>query len=354
MKKLITNPSPMITLAGAAIILGLCFLAASCITSSPEPPKENIIPVKTAAVTIKSVAVPVQTSGQLYPKAMIKLSFKVGGLIRELHVDEGETVEKGQLLASLNLAEIDARVNQAKNGWEKTKRDLERVENLYKDRAATLEQLQNCRTAYEVAESDLEIARFNLKYSHITAPSKGKILKRLAEKGEMVNVGSPIYLFGSTDDQWVIKAGISERDIVHIGLGDTAKVFFDAYANKEFSAAVTEISNAIDPASGTYEIELAVTDEGYRLMAGFVGKVSVEPSIREQFSIIPVDSIVEGDGQRGVVFTIKDNKAVRLHINVAHIFPETVAVRSGLEQVDSVVTSGAAYLRDGSIVKVSQ
>jgi hypothetical protein len=66
-----------------------------------------------------------------------------------------------------------------------------------------------------------------------------------------------------------------------------------------------------------------------------------------------VDSIVEGEGNEGIVFTVKDNKAVRLKILVAHIFPEMVAVRSGLENVKVVVTSGAAYLTDGIQVKIA-
>jgi hypothetical protein len=68
--------------------------------------------------------------------------------------------------------------------------------------------------------------------------------------------------------------------------------------------------------------------------------------------VIPVDSIVEGEGNYGVVFTVKEDKAVKVNIEVAHLFPGTAAVRSGLENIQTVVTAGAAYLRDGSSVKV--
>jgi RND family efflux transporter MFP subunit len=327
-------------------------LPSSCKDKKQEQAKIAAIPVKTIVVKRRELAAPILTSGRLYPKTMIKLSFKVGGLIDKLNVEEGDSARKGQVLASLDLSEINARFNQADNAYLKAQRDLGRVKNLYKDRAATLEQLQNMETAFSIAESNLEIAKFNLDHSHIKAPANGKILKRLAEAGEMVGTGAPIFIFGSTENHWIIKVGIAERDIMRIQLKDKALINFDAYQEKKFPAAVSEISEAMDPASGTYEIELAVSDKGIRLAAGFAAKVRIEPSQTELFFVIPIDAIVEGEGSDGVVFTIRDNKAIKVKIKVAHIFPETAAVRSGLEHVENVVTSGAAYLTEGAAVKV--
>jgi RND family efflux transporter MFP subunit len=335
-------------------VVVITILITGCKGKKQEQPRINVVPVKTADVKVKELSIPVHTSGRLYPKAMIKLSFKVGGLIDRLYVDEGDTVKKGELLAALDLSEIDARLNQAKNGFLKAQRDLKRAENLYNDRAATLEQLQNAKTAFEVAESNLKIATFNREHSRINAPSKGKILKRFAETGEMTGPGSPIFLFGSTENRWVVKAGVSERDIVRISLKDSASIQFDAYPKKRFDAEVTEISESMDPASGTFEVEMAVENVGLKLAAGFVARVRIEPSLKDSYFVIPVDSIVEGEGSEGIVFTVKEDKAVKLKIEVAHIFPETVAVRSGLENIKIVVTSGAAYLTDGSQVKVNR
>lgn len=340
---------PFLTLLALAITITI----PACKNNPLEEPKEDIVPVKTVPVEKKEIALPILTSGRLFPKTMIKLSFKVGGLISQIPVDEGDSVKKGQLLASLDLSETQAYQNQAKNACSKAQRDLQRVENLFKDRAATLEQLQDMRTAYEIAQSNLQITQFNLNHSQIIAPTPGKILKRLAEPGEMTGPGNPIFIFGATNDQWIIRAGISAPDIVRIKRHDPASITFDAYPNQPFSASVSEISSAIDPSSGTYEIELSIQPNDLTLAAGFVGKISIEPSDHQPFHIIPIDAIVEGEGHDGIVFTIKNNKAIKLNIKIAHIFPETVAVYSGLENIDTVVTSGAAYLRDGSHVTIS-
>lgn len=346
---------PIKLIVVTAITPMIFMLMVGCGSKLPESPGGDAVPVKIAKVTRQELAIPILASGRLYPKSMVKLSFKVGGIIGQLQVDEGDTVKKGQLLASLDLAEIRAHYNRARNGWLKVQRDLERVRNLYNDRTATLEQLQDMETAFKVAESNLNIAAFNLNHSRITAPANGKILKRLAEPGEMVGGGFPVFLFGSTENHWIIKTGISERDIVRAARGDEAVIQFDAYPGKSFAAVVSEISQSLDHASGTYEVELELTDfseQGYKLMAGFVAKARIEPAARETFFVIPIDSIVEGEGNQGIVFTVKDNKAVRIKIEVAHIFPETAAVASGLEDIETVVTSGAAYLRDNSPVEV--
>jgi multidrug efflux system membrane fusion protein len=310
------------------------------------------IPVKLGQVERKDISIPIHTSGRLSPRAQIKLSFKTGGLIARLPAGEGSTVEKGQLLASLNLAEVDARVNQAQNAFAKARRDMERVGNLYRDKAATLEQFQNVKTAMEVAQSDLNIARFNREYSVIRAPSRGKILKKMAEVDEMVAPGYPVFIFGSTQQHWVIRSGVSERDVVRIGLNDRARVSFDAYPDKVFKARVSEISEAVDGLSGTYEVEAELQDEGLKLVAGFIGKMDILPAIKHFYAIIPVDALVDSEGDEAYVFTVEEGRAAKHKIRIANLFGDRVAVESGLEGIINVVISGGAYLDDGSAVKI--
>ncbi len=334
-------------------LLAAVYFYVGCSGNQKAVKAEDPVPVKKARVVQKELSVPVHTSGRLALKAQAKLSFKTGGIIKKIYVDEGQSVKKGQLLAQLDLAEVEALVKQAANAFQKAERDKQRVENLYKDRAATLEQLQDVTTAFEVAKSQLTIATFNLNHSKIHAPADGKILKRMAQENEMIAPGYPVFVFGSTEDQWVIKAGVGERDIVKIRLNDRAEVRFDAYPGQVFSAYVSEISEALDPSSGTYEVEMTLQKEkGFKLISGFVGKVDIHSSFTQTFFIVPVDALVEADGDRGAVFTLRNNTARRVPVIVSHLFDDKVAVRSGLREVKEVVSDGAAYLTDGATVKV--
>jgi multidrug resistance efflux pump len=130
--------------------------------------------------------------GLMATKNESRLSFKVGGVIRKIYVKEGQSVQRGQTLASLDLTEIDAQVSQAKSNVEKLKRDVERIERLYNDSAATLEMVQNSKTAYDVANENKSIAEFNREYATIKAASSGKILKKFLNEGELTGPGTSL------------------------------------------------------------------------------------------------------------------------------------------------------------------
>ncbi|MBN1273274.1 MAG: efflux RND transporter periplasmic adaptor subunit [Candidatus Aminicenantes bacterium] len=318
--------------------------------SSPDPK----VPVVLSHVSVEELSRPIHTYGRLAAKEEVRLSFKIPGIIDKISAEEGRSVQKGQVLARLNLSEIESQVSQARSGMEKAKRDLERVRNLYREKAATLEQLQNVETAYEVAKSRLEAAEFNLRYAVIRTPANGKILKRLAEENELVGVGTPIFFLALTDGDWIVRAGISDRDLVRVRKGDPASVTFDAYPEEPFEARLEEIVESADPMTGTYEVELRILPQKKRLVSGFTAEVDIFPSEKKTYSVVPIDSLVEAEGQRAFVFTVnKDNTSVTKHpVRIGFLFKDKAAVLSGLEGIEKVVTEGAPYLAEKSKVEI--
>jgi len=321
--------------------------------SEPEPPAEKIL-VKTAKVTQQDVHIPIHTSGKLALKTEMKLSFKTGGIVRYIFVDEGDIIEKGTLLAKLDVSEIEAQTEQARSGYEKAVRDHERAQKLYADSVATYEQLQNANTALNVAHSQLKIADFNLRHSAITAPSKGKILRRLAETNELAGPGMPIFLFGSLEGNWIVRVGITDREMLRLRLDDPAQVWFDAYAGKTFEAYVSQISGAANPMTGTFDAELTIDEDGHKLLSGFVARVDITPSQSSPFFIIPIESLVEADGDRGFVYALDltDDSVRRLPVKIGHLLDQGVAITTGLEDVNEVITEGASYLSEKSQVEL--
>jgi RND family efflux transporter MFP subunit len=309
--------------------------------------------VRVADVTHEVRSIPIRTSGRLAPKAEIKLSFKMGGIVQDLLADEGRAVKAGQLLARLDLSEIDARVQQAESAFEKAERDADRIEALYRDSVVTLEQAQDSRTALDVARSDLRVAAFNRRYSEIHAPAEGRVLRRLVEAGELVEAGDPLFILGASQG-WVVRVGVPDRDVVKLRLGDEARLYLDAYPDDEFTGTVSEIADIADPLSGTFEVEIAVVDAAGRLKSGFIAGVDLFPSAEEALYFIPAGALVEGDGRDGVVYAVDSTSSVarRVPILVAQLLDDEIAVSFGLEAVRQVVTDGAAYLVDGAHVRI--
>ncbi len=311
------------------------------------------IPVKISKVLTREIYLPIHNSGILYSPSNMKLSFKVGGIIENMTVDEGAIVKKGQILAGLNLTEINARVLQAQSGYQKAQRDYKRAKKLYADSAATLEQMQDAATALDVAKSNLEIARFNMKHATITAPSDGKILRRFAEENEMIGQGYPVFLFAAQDNEWIVRCGVTDRQVLKMNYDDSASVSFDAYPEEYFPGFVSEIAQAADPKTGTFEIKVTMQQKEKRLVAGLVAVVEVFPAKKTSWRIIPIEALNEAEGRNGFVYTITSSHlAKKVPVRIKVILKDKVAIRSGLENIDSVVTTGSAYLSDGALVVI--
>ncbi len=335
------------------LVLTVLF-AASCVNRSPEKPTDEVVRVRVSEIYRQKISIPVHSTGILAPSEEMKLSFKTGGLVAHIQVREGQKVKKGDILASLNLAEITARAGQAQDAYDKALRDYSRAQNLYRDSVVTLEQKQDANTALNVAKSNLDIARFNLAHSKILAPDDGIILKQLVRENEMVSQGYPVFLFGTFGRHWKVKCGISDRDIVKISKGDTASLTFDAWPGVRFVAVVSLIGGMSNPYTGTYDTELLLDNpSGYRLVSGFVAGIDIYPARREFSILIPVGSIIEADGDQGYVFVVNDSqKACRIKVKTGSIVDTMIAVKGIPAGISRIVTGGAAYLKDGDKVKV--
>ena len=335
------------------LIIIVVLLSTGCKQGGIRTITPEINRIRVAPVSARAVSVPIHSNGVLVSSEESKLSFKTGGIVAKIVVKEGDRVVKGDLLASLNLSEISAQTEQAKNGYEKALRDFYRAENLYKDSVATLEQKQNAATALNLAKSAQEIAQFNLAHSAIVAPANGIILRQFVKTNELVSSGYPAFLFGTSGKYWRIKAGFSDKDVVKINRGDSADAVFDAWPGMKFKAVVDQISEISNPFTGTYEIELILQKTTQRLASGFVASVNVYPSGKELFSLIPVASIIEADGHQGYIFIVTKSMSVeKVKINIETLIGSDAAVTGIPEGTKEVASEGVAYLKNGMRVEV--
>jgi membrane fusion protein, multidrug efflux system len=314
----------------------------------------EIIAVKTVTVQTKSVVKEIVGTGMLMSKAESRLSFKTGGVISRIYVREGDDVKAGQLLATLDLTEINSQVAQAKLGVQKTERDLQRAKNLYADTVATLETVQNATTGADIARKTYEIAQFNQKFSEIRAPRSGKVLKKLMNQGELAGPGMPIFFINeatANTNDWVVRVGVSDRDWAALRVGNATQISFDAYPNEKFTGRVSRLADMIDPASGTYEVEIAVETKGKRMAAGLFAHVKMQPSASSPMTLIPIEALVEGNGTEGFVWVLNaDNVSVKkTAVKIIRIMESEVGV-SGLTG-NSVITEGSSYLTEKTKVK---
>ena len=338
--------------------LPLLLMATSLIFGcSNGPEKDAVIEthVRAAEATAGPALAPIESNGLIGAQDEMRLSFKTGGIVRRIAVQEGTVVRKGALLAELELTEVQAQAEQALQMAQKAERDLERGERLYADQVISLEALQNLRTQASIARAGRDAARFNLGYSRITAPRDGVVFRKLVEERELVPPGQPVVILGSADRGYGLRFALADRDIVRIKTGDSARVRLDAYPGIELKGRVSEVSSAADPRTGLFPAQVRldpVTD--IRLASGLVANVTIEPAQTEStpFTYVPVSAIVEGEGRTASVFVIDGTTARKRLVRVGFIKDENVALAEGLKPGERVVTEGSLYLVDGERIRV--
>lgn len=315
----------------------------------------DLITVRTAPIKQGTMAQELHATGMLGSKSEARLAFKTGGIIAKIYVKEGDFVKAGQLLATLNLTEINAQVAQSKLGLEKAERDLQRAKNLYADTVTTLETVQNASTGADLARKNVEIAQFNQLYSEIRAPRAGKVIKKIMSEGELAGPGMPVlFINESGANDWVVRTGVSDVDWASLSVGNTASVHLDAYPGESFPGKITKLADAADPMSGTYEVEITVQSKGKRFAYGLFAKVAIQPQKAGTWAMVPIEAIIEGNGTEGFVFVPNaDRKSVqKIPVKIAKIYGKEIGIAGGLSGQTEVITTGAAFLTENSTIKI--
>jgi RND family efflux transporter MFP subunit len=332
----------------ALLVLGLVSLLVGCAkpaaaTATPAP-----IAVRTAPVVREKVLRPIRAAGRLGGKQEMSLAFRSGGTVDRILVREGQTVRRGQVLATLDTLDADAALVQATAAYEKAERDRARTERLATAGAVARVSLQDAETSVEVARAALRQARHARVVSELRAPDDGQVQRRLVEAHEQVGAGTPVLLVRGATRGWVVKLGLSDRDAVQVRLGDAATVRFDAFPDRTFSAQVTGSPAGPRRTPGPTRWRWRWIG-GRNLLSGLVAKVEIVPGAPPELWAVPVEALVEGSGRTAAVYTVSagDNRARRVPVTIGFIQGPRVAVLQGLDQVTEVVTDGAPYLRPG-------
>jgi len=342
----------LLSLAAAILVLFSCKEENK--THNPLA-EADVIPVKISSVSALGLPKKINATGLVSTENEAKYSFKIGGVIDHIFVGEGQFFRKGQLLATLNSTEISAGLMQSNLSVEKAQREYQRAVNLYKDSVYTLEQLQNTKTALDIAHKTKDAVAFNAHYSKIYAASDGFVTLKVASEGEVIGPGMPVLAINEThqNNNYLLKVGVTDREWAIINLGQTATVTLDGYADKKIDAFVFRKSQAADQSLGSFQIELKLKLTDIKPAVGMFGKAEISTNQDENVKVIPYGSLVEADGDKAFVFTPDGaNKVRKIPITISRFDNQQVYLKDGLDGVKEIVISNSAYLNEKSTIKI--
>lgn len=349
----------LISTFSLCICIGSLFI--SCAHKKKQEPTTQTskdtetIRVKVMSVSSLKLSDDITATGLLTTENEAIYSFKIGGVISRIHVEEGQFFSKGQVLALLNTTEITAGYEQARLSVEKAQRDYDRALHLFKDSVYTLEQLQNTKTNLDVAQKAAEAVAFNKQYAQIYAASDGFVTKKMANEGEIVGPGTPVLAINETkgNSNYVLKVGVTDEEWAAISIGQRAIVKLDGYPDKSFDAHVFRKSLASDRNSGSFQIELKTKLGDITPATGMFGRVQIIALNARSLPVVPYDALIEADGNKAFVFTTSGNNRVKkIPVIISRFDNQKAYISHGLENIAEVVVANSTYLNENSTVQI--
>ena len=313
------------------------------------------IAVKTAPVVWNNAASIITATGQVTTATETRYAFKIGGVVNHVYVNEGASFKRGQLLANLQLTEIDAQLSQATLAYEKAKRDFTRTSNLYKDSVATLEQWQNAQTGVAISSNAVDAVAFNKKYANIYAEADGFVTSKLVNDKEVVAAGAPVLLVNETSgtNNWILQVGVTDKEWAAIKIGQAANVTIDAFPGNSFNAVVFRKAQTAAANGGAFRVELTLDVNGRRPAIGMFGSGSIRTAAENNLPSIPYEALIEADGTSGFVFVPDGGtKVKRLPVKVQRFDNQRVYIQAGLENNPEVIVSNSAFLNEQSTIRI--
>jgi membrane fusion protein, multidrug efflux system len=356
------------------ILTGLVLLALGCSpakapsekTSTSTETKITATVVETTSPTMVKKDQRISAAGILSADVESRLAFKTGGIVKQVLVENGEEVKAGQLLAELNLTEINAAATQAREGLRKAERDFARAQSLYAQDVIAKAQLDDAKTALDVARAGNVAGQFNAGVGRLLAPKAGKVIRRFVEANEVVAPGAPVLAFAQNGGEKLLKIALSDVDAVRVNVGDEAVVQFDALPNQSFPARVRTLPGGANPATGLFEVEIAIDGDLGRLTSGAVGRALIQAAELTTDSndasnsalSVPIAALVEANADQALVYVVENNQPsprVRARvIRIGSIQGAFVTVLDGLTLSDQIVVRGASYLEDNLPIVIAK
>jgi membrane fusion protein (multidrug efflux system) len=336
-------------LLAAATVAGGCGRGANSKAKGKKDDK-LVVPVEVAAIATGDIAAFFTGTATIGAEEETGVVAKVGGVVKEILVEEGQYVKEGDILAKLDDERISVQLAQARANLDKLESNYKRSVDLHKQSLISTEVFQQSKYEYEQQKAAYELADLDLKYTAIRTPIGGVIAERLIKVGNMILPNQAVFRVAGLDPLIAV-LHVPERQLGKLRVGLGAQLTVDASTQEPFTGHIKRISPVIDPATGTVKVTVEVRDPSRRLKPGMFARINIIYDVHENVVTAPKDAIIAED-RENAVFVVRDSVAYRQLVTTGYVNTTHVEVLSGLKPGDAVVTTGKASLKDSTRVQV--
>lgn len=334
-----------------ALILASGLLIYLYLPVDTEQQQKKSIATPVTAYTVSEVKFPVvvEALGTANANESVMLTAQKSDIVQSIEFDDGDLVEKGQLLIKLSDREERARLNELDINLQEAKRQLKRIDNLAQKSVASKQLLDEQEANVKALKAQLEVAKAQLEELELRAPFSGLLGVRQVSLGALVMPGD---LIATLDDLHIIKMDftIAESHLPSVRKGQQVSATSAAYPGETFKGEISSIASRVDPVTRAIQIRAIIDNKDLRLRPGMLLQINLEKDILNTLTL-PEGALVPIEDKQ-FVFVIKGDKVERQEVKVGLRKPGIAQITSGLKEGDQVVIEGALRLREGSVVNV--
>ena len=332
--------------------------------------------VELTQVARQSIAEQITVVGNLIGEATVSVAPRAAGRLEMLSVKLGDRVSRGQQIARIEDYEIREQVKQAEAAQEvslatirqreadlrRAETNVERSRSLFQRQLLPRQTLDDNEATYQAAVAQLDLARaqnaqskarldelrINLANTVIVSPVNGFVARRAVDPGASVSQNVPVVDVVDITRVRLV-ANIVERDLRDLQAGNAAMVEVDSFPGEQFSGRIARIAPVLDPATRTAPIEIEIPNPDFRLKPGMYARVGITTQNKKDALVLPANAVVDLGGRRGV-FMPQNEIAVFRAVQTGIEQSNLIEITGGIAEGETVITTGAAALRDGDRV----
>ena len=349
----------------AGVAASLALVLSACGGGEVHTAREEVpLRVTTQVVQRAEVSTKAAFVGTTEPFARATVSARLLSPIVAADFEEGQRVERGQVLVQLESrvlkaqrAQAQAGVTETRSARELAEKTVARTRNLFAAEAASQQMLDNAETAFarstaaeKAAVQMLRQAQTQLGYDAVKAPIDGYIVRKFVQVGDMATPGAPLFAVEQLDSLKV-EVALPESESARVGVGAIVQVEVEALGVRT-EGRVEALVPAADPRSHSFRARIVIANPSGRIGSGMFARTFFDSSQRSVL-LVPAAALVHKGQLRGV-YVVADGRAQLRWLRLGKIYDQGIEVFSGLDEGDQVIVTPPADLRAGRQVEVSR
>lgn len=309
-------------------------------------------PIAAVELAPRDLSRRLSASGSVEARTRIALASRTSGTLRAVHVDIGDRVEAGELLAELDVAEARAELQRAEALAEEARFNYRRATELRGRQVISQADYQQALARHRVAESEQTLWQTRVAFGRVEAPRNAVVTARYIEPGEAVDAQDTLFELSALDSL-VIRLGVSELDVGHLAPDQPVPVRLDALPEDPLEGRVARIHPAADSASRLITAEIALPGDAVErgVRPGYLGRVDLTLDPRPEALAVPAAAIGEhADGR--YVYVVEEQRLVRRFIEPGVTRGDWTEVIEGLTAGEVVLATNPIDRQEGDAVRV--